>query len=160
MVNAQQEDRNFNGTVGVGRPEDLQEFSRLYKLSYPHATEKNLRNDIKPEQASSWAVYKNAGGSILIAMHLRMDGIVWLLADPAKSDSLEVLHGFLVLLQQAWEAYAPHGVRGLNVMYSPSLEPLAQRLEEQGLIGKKTAIIRTAFFDERVLNPLNAKGHL
>jgi hypothetical protein len=29
-------------------------------------------------------------------------------------------------------------------------------LEEQGLIGKKTAIIRTARFDERVLNPEKA----
>jgi hypothetical protein len=97
MTNTQ--DPQFNGTIHAGRREDLPEFGRLYKLAYPHATEKNLRNDIKPESASSWVTYKNAAGEILIAMHLRVDGLVWLLADPAKSDSLDVVHGFLVLLQ-------------------------------------------------------------
>jgi hypothetical protein len=152
MTNTQ--DPQFNGTVHAGRREDISQFNRLYRLAYPHATEKNLRNDIKPENASSWVTYKNAEGEILIAMHLRVDGLVWLLADPAKSDSL--VYGFLVLLQSAWETFAPYGLRGLEVIYAPSLEPLAQRLEEQGLIGKKTAIIRTARFDERILNPEKA----
>jgi hypothetical protein len=155
MVDAQPKDGQFNGTVHVGRREDLPEFGRLYRLVYPHCTEKNLRHDIKPEHANSWVVYKSVGGEILIAMYIRVDGFVWLLADPAKT-SLELVHGFLVLLQEAWAVLAPHGVRGVEVLYAPSLEPLAQRLEEQGLIAKKTAIIRTALFDERVLNPAKA----
>jgi hypothetical protein len=155
MVTAQPEDGQFHGTVHVGRREDLPEFGRLYRLAYPHCTEKNLAADIKPNEANSWVIYKTAAGEILIAMHIRADGFVWLLADPAKT-SLELAHGFLVLLQEAWAVLAPHGVGGIEVIYAPSLEPLALGLEEYGLISKKTAIIRTARFDERVLNPAKA----
>jgi hypothetical protein len=93
------QDSQFNGTVQAGRREDLAEFGRLYRCAYPHATEKNLQHDIKPAETNSWVTYKNSEGVILIATHLRIDGLVWLLADPAKSDSLEIVHGFLVLLQ-------------------------------------------------------------
>ena len=149
-------DPHFSGTVQVGRPEDLAEFGRLYRAAYPHCTERNLRHDIKAHEASSWIAYREQNGEILIAMHIRIDGLIWLLADPAKADSLELIHGFLVLLQEAWATLAPHGLRGIEVLYAPTLEPLARRLEEQGLIGKKTAVIRTSRFDERVLNPIKA----
>jgi hypothetical protein len=146
----------FSGTVHVGRREDLQEFGRLYRAAYPHCTEKSLRHDIKPHEANSWIAYRDERGEVLIAMHIRIDGLVWLLADPAKADSLELIHGFLVLLQEAWATLALHGLRGIEVLYAPTLELLARRLEEQGLIDKQTAIIRTSRFDERVLNPMKA----
>jgi hypothetical protein len=62
-----------------------EKFGRLYRLAYPHCTEKNLQHDIKPEHANSWVVYKDAEGEILVAMHIRVDGLVWLLAHPAKT---------------------------------------------------------------------------
>jgi hypothetical protein len=138
--------------VHAGTADDFNELAYLYRCTYPHATDTNLAADIKPQEMNSWITYQSETGEIIIAMFIRLDGLCWLLAKPEESDSLNVMNGFLALVEEARAVLARRGVRGLEIIHAPSLEPLARRLEEQGLIGKKTAIIRSYRFDEHTPN--------
>jgi hypothetical protein len=152
VLDAHDGGNQFNGTVHVGTAEDFNELACLYRCTYPHATDANLAVDIKPHEMSAWMTYRSETGEILIAMHVRMDGFIWLLAKPEESASLNMVSGFLALVAEARAVLARYGVRGLEIIHAPSLEPLARQLEEQGLIGEKTAIIRSYRFDEHTPN--------
>jgi hypothetical protein len=140
MLDAHKGGNEFNGTVHVGTAEDFNELAFLYRSTYPHATDANLAADIKPEEATAWINYRDENGEILVAMHIRVDG------------SLTAVHGFLALVEEARAVLARHGVRRLQIIHAPTLEPLAQRLEQLGLIGPKTAIIREYRFDAHSAN--------
>jgi hypothetical protein len=136
------------GSVHAGTSEDLKELAFLYRCAYPNAADANVAADIKPNELGAWSIYRNEQSEILVAMFIRTDGVLWLLANPEQTESLEMAVGFVALIERARVVLEGYGLRGAQIIYAPTIEPLARRLEDEGLIGPKTALIRTCRFDE------------
>lgn len=134
------------GTVSACTPADRAALTDFYRAVFPHATAANLAADIRDEEAAAWITYRDDQGEIRVAMLLRADGFVWLLARPEECESAEVLHGFLRLVEEARAALVPYGIQSLTVLHSVSLQPLARHLEKDGVLGKEMHILRTLHF--------------
>lgn len=141
------------GSIHVCGVEDLKEVACLYRIVYPQATDSNVAADIKPQEAAAWISYRGEDGEILIAMYIRSDGLVWMLAKPNQSDSLLMAEGFRALLGEARAVLERHGIRGIELLYAPSIDPLARRLEAEGLVGPAVAVVRTCLFEGHGVKP-------
>lgn len=141
------------GSIHVCGLDDLKELACLYRQAYPHATDANVAADIKPQEAAAWLVYRGAGGEVLVALHLQSDGFCWLLAKRDESDSLLVTEGFGALLAEARTVLERYGVRKIELLYAPPIDPLARRLEAEGLIGPAVAVVRTCLFEGHGVKP-------
>jgi hypothetical protein len=137
-----------HGTVTACTPADRAGLTDLHRASYPQATLDDLAADVRDEEAADWVTYKDEQGSILVAMHVYPNGLVYLLANTDESKAPEVRHGFLMLAQKAQEALTPRGIRGLCILHSASLQPLAKSLESSGFLSKEVSIVRTLHFSE------------
>ena len=145
--------QEFKGSVHVCGVEDLKELAYLYRCAYPQATDANVAADIKPHEAAAWITYRGEDGEILIAIHVRSDGLVSLLAEPGRSDSLLLTEGFRALAVEARAVLERYGVRGFDLLYAPSIEPLARRLESEGLVSPVIAMFRSCRFEGQSVKP-------
>lgn len=132
------------GTVAACVPADRADLTELYRAAYPHSTLADLTEDLRDESLEKWVVYRDEQDRVRVAVYICANGMLCVLARPEECTSDEIMHGFLMLAQKAQEAFAP---RGLWILHSATLQPLAKRLELGGFLSKEFSMIRSLHFD-------------